>query len=107
MSLEFQEAYYKQFVYESSYEEFMFSLSEANKHCQSMRNIPLAVLVTGKKSLLFARSTNEVVTIARRIITLIKQSYICNCRTKWSLYSKDEPHYIIDAVKWIIEVEER
>lgn len=37
MSPEFQEAYYKQFVYESSYEEFMFSLSEANKHCQSIK----------------------------------------------------------------------
>ena len=30
MSPEFQEAYYKQFVHESSYEEFMFSLGEAD-----------------------------------------------------------------------------
>ncbi len=29
MSPEFLEAYYKQFVHESSYEEFMFSLGEA------------------------------------------------------------------------------
>ena len=71
MSLEFQEAYYKQFVYESSYEEFMFSLGEVDKHCQSMRNIPLAVLA-GKK-LLLARCTNEMIAIARRIITFIKQ----------------------------------
>ncbi len=50
MSPEFQEAYYKQFVYESSYEEFIFSLGEADKHCQSLRNIPLAVLAAGKKA---------------------------------------------------------
>ncbi|PGM90041.1 alpha/beta hydrolase [Bacillus cereus] len=43
MSPEFQKAYYKQFVYESSYEEFMFSLGEADKHCKSMRDIPLVV----------------------------------------------------------------
>ncbi len=52
MSPRFQEAYYKQFVYESSFEEFMFSLGEANKHCQSMRNIPLVVLAAGKKSII-------------------------------------------------------
>ncbi len=28
----------------------MFSLGEADKHCQSMRNIPLIVLVAGKKA---------------------------------------------------------
>ena len=72
MSPEFQEAYYKQFVHESSYEEFMFSLGEADKYCQLTRDIPLVVLVAGKK-LLFARCTNKMVTIARRIITIIKQ----------------------------------
>ena len=52
MSPEFQEAYYKQFVHESSYKEFMFSLGEADKHCQSMRNIPLVVLAAGKKPII-------------------------------------------------------
>ena len=56
MSTEFQEAYYKQFVYESSYEEFTFSLSEVDRYCKSMNDIPLVVLAAGKK-LLFARCT--------------------------------------------------
>lgn len=72
MSNEFQEAYYKQFVYESSYEEFTFSLSEVDRCCKSMNDIPLVVLAAGKK-LLFASCTTEVVTVARRIITIIKQ----------------------------------
>ena len=33
----------KQFVHESSYEEFMFSLGEADKYCQLTRDIPLVV----------------------------------------------------------------
>ena len=71
MSTEFQEAYYKQFVYESSYEEFTFSLSEVDRYCKSMNDIPLVVLAAGKK-LLFARCTNEMVAIARRIVAIIK-----------------------------------
>ena len=71
MSTEFQEAYYKQFVYESSYEEFTFSLSEVDRYCKSMNDIPLVVLAAGK-SFLFARCTNEMVAIARRIVAIIK-----------------------------------
>lgn len=57
MSTEFQEAYYKQFVYESSYEEFTFSLSEVDRYCKSMNDIPLVVLAAGKK--LFIRQMHK------------------------------------------------
>ena len=106
MSPEFQEAYYKQFVHESSYEEFMFSLGEADKYCQSTRDIPLVVLAAGKK-LLFARCTNKMVTIARRIIKIIKQNKLIIAEQSGHYIQKDEPHYITDAVRWIIEVRER
>ena len=73
MSPEFQEAYYKQFVHESSYEEFMFSLGEADKYCQLTRDIPLVVLALLVKSFYSQDAQIKWFTIARRIITIIKQ----------------------------------
>lgn len=107
MSLEFQETYYKQFVYESSYEEFMFSLSEANKHCQSMRNIPLAVLVAGKKAYYSQEAQMKWLQLQEELLRLSNNHTFVIAEQSGHYIQKDEPHYIIDAVKWIIEVEER
>ena len=82
----------------------MFS-GEADKHCQSMRNIPLVVLAAGKKPIIRARSTNEVVTIAREELLRLSNNHKFIIAEQSGHYiQKDEPHYIIDAVKWIIEV---
>ena len=104
---EFQEAYYKQFVHESSYEEFMFSLGEADKYCQLTRDIPLVVLAAGKK-LLFARCTNKMVTIAKKnYYDYQNKNKLIIAEQSGHYIQKDEPHYITDAVRWIIEVRER
>ncbi|PFX55653.1 alpha/beta hydrolase [Bacillus wiedmannii] len=107
MSPEFQEAYYKQFVHESSYKEFMFSLGEANKHCQSMRNIPLAVLAAGKKAHYSQEAQIKWVQLQKELLRLSSNNKFVIAEQSGHYIQKDEPHYITDAVKWIIEVGER
>ncbi|HDR7800214.1 TPA: alpha/beta fold hydrolase [Bacillus tropicus] len=107
MSPEFQEAYYKQFVHESSYEEFMFSLGEADKHCQSMRNIPLIVLAAGKKAFYLQEAQMKWLQLQEELLRLSSNNKFVIAEQSGHYIQKDEPHYIIDAVKWIIEVGER
>lgn len=107
MSPEFQEAYYKQFVYESSYEEFIFSLGEADKHCQSMRNIPLAVLAAGKKAFYLQEAQMKWLQLQEELLRLSSNHKFVIAEQSGHYIQKDEPHYIIDAIKWIIEVGER
>ncbi|MFJ8238699.1 alpha/beta fold hydrolase [Bacillus tropicus] len=107
MSPEFQEAYYKQFVHESSYEEFMFSLGEADKHCQSMRNIPLIVLAAGKKAFYLQEAQMKWLQLQEELLRLSSNHKFVIAERSGHYIQKDEPHYIIDAIKWIIEVGER
>lgn len=107
MSPEFQEAYYKQFVHESSYEEFMFSLGEADKHCQSMRNIPLIVLAAGKKAFYLQEAQMKWLQLQEELLRLSSNNKFVIAEQSGHYIQKDEPHYMIDAVKWIIEVGER
>ncbi|ALQ68141.1 alpha/beta hydrolase [Bacillus sp. SH7-1] len=107
MSPEFQEAYYKQFVHESSYEEFMFSLGEADKHCQSMRNIPLVVLAAGKKAYYSQEAQMKWLQLQDELLRLSSNHTFVIAEQSGHYIQKDEPQYIIDAVKWIIEVGER
>ncbi|MDA1582951.1 alpha/beta fold hydrolase [Bacillus cereus group sp. TH230-1LC] len=107
MSPEFQEAYYKQFVYESSYEEFIFSLGEADKHCQSLRNIPLAVLAAGKKAFYLQEAQMKWLQLQEELLRLSSNHKFVIAERSGHYIQKDEPQYIIDAVKWIIEVGER
>ncbi len=107
MSPEFQEAYYKQFVHESSYEEFMFSLGEADKHCQSMRNIPLVVLAAGKKAYYSQEAQMKWLQLQEELLRLSSNHTFVIAERSGHYIQKDEPQYIIDAVKWIIEVGER
>ncbi|HFK1788815.1 TPA: alpha/beta fold hydrolase [Bacillus pacificus] len=106
MSPEFQEAYYKQFVHESSYKEFMFSLGEANKHCQSMRNIPLVVLAAGKKAYYSQEAQMKWLQLQEELLRLSNNHKFIITEQSGHYIQKDEPHYIIDAIKWIIEVGE-
>lgn len=107
MSPEFQEAYYKQFAHESSYEEFMFSLGEADKHCQSMRNIPLIVLAAGKKAFYLQEAQMKWLQLQEELLRLSSNNKFVIAEQSGHYIQKDEPHYIIDAIKWIIEVGER
>ncbi|MGG1850626.1 alpha/beta fold hydrolase [Bacillus wiedmannii] len=102
MSPEFQEAYYKQFVHESSYEEFMFSLGEADKHCQSMRNIPLVVLAAGKKAFYSSDAQMKWLQLQEELLRLSSNNKFVIAKQSGHYIQKDEPYYVIDAVKWII-----
>ncbi|HDR4724828.1 alpha/beta fold hydrolase [Bacillus cereus group sp. Sample62] len=107
MSPEFQEAYYKQFVYESSYEEFMFSLGEAGKHCQSTRNIPLVVLAASKKAFYSQAAQLKWLQLQEELLRLSSNNKFVIAEQSGHYIQKDEPHYVIEAVRWIIGVGER
>ncbi|MFE6138553.1 MULTISPECIES: alpha/beta fold hydrolase [Bacillus] len=107
MSSEFQEAYYKQFVYEGSYEEFMFSLGEADRHCKSMRDIPLVVLAAGKKAFYSADAQLKWLQLQEELLQLSTNNKFIIAENSGHYIQKDEPHYVIDAVKWILGVGER
>ncbi len=107
MSPEFQEAYYKQFVHESSYEEFMFSLGEADKYCQSTRDIPLVVLAAGKKAFYSQDAQIKWLQLQEELLRLSNKNKLIIAEQSGHYIQKDEPHYITDAVRWIIEVRER
>lgn len=102
MSSEFQEVYYKQFVHESSYEEFMFSLGEADKYCQLMRNIPLVVLAAGKKAFYSQDAQMKWLQLQEELLRLSSTNKFINAKHSGHYIQKDEPHYVIDAIKWII-----
>ncbi|MBJ8052252.1 alpha/beta fold hydrolase [Bacillus cereus] len=104
MSPEFQKAYYKQFVYESSYEEFMFSLGEADKHCKSMSDIPLVVLAAGKKAFYSQAAQMKWLQLQEGLIRLSINNKFIIAENSGHYIQKDEPHYVIDAVKWIIDM---
>ncbi|MCU5707236.1 alpha/beta hydrolase [Bacillus wiedmannii] len=107
MSPEFQEAYYKQFVYESSYEEFTFSLSEVDRHCKSMNDIPLVVLAAGKKAFYSPDAQMKWLQLQEELLRLSYNHKFVIAEKSGHYIQKDEPHYVIDAVKWIVEVGER
>ena len=107
MSTEFQEAYYKQFVYESSYEEFTFSLSEVDRHCKSMNDIPLFVLAAGKKAFYSPDAQMKWLQLQEELLRLSSNNKFVIAKQSGHYIQKDEPQYITDAVKWIIEVGER
>ncbi|MGG0076708.1 alpha/beta fold hydrolase [Bacillus wiedmannii] len=107
MSNEFQEAYYKQFVYESSYEEFTFSLSEVNRCCKSMNDIPLVVLAAGKKAFYSQAAQLKWLQLQEELLRLSSNNKFVIAEQSGHYIQKDEPYYVIDAVKWIVEVGER
>ncbi|MED2709821.1 alpha/beta fold hydrolase [Bacillus toyonensis] len=107
MSPEFQEAYYKQFAYESSYEEFMFSLGEADRHCKSMSDIPLVVLAAGKKAFYSQAAQLKWLQLQRELLQLSSKNKFIIAEHSGHYIQKDEPHYIIGAVRWILGVGER
>lgn len=107
MSTEFQEAYYTQFIYESSYEEFIFSLSEVDRYCKSMNDIPLVVLAGGKKAFYSPDAQMKWLQLQEELLRLSYNHKFVIAEQSGHYIQKDEPYYVIDAVKWIVEVGER
>ncbi|HFK1765436.1 hydrolase [Bacillus wiedmannii] len=102
MSTEFQEAYYKQFIYESSYEEFTFSLSEVDRYCKSMNDIPLVVLAAGKKAFYSPDAQMKWLQLQKDLLRLSSNNKFVIAEQSGHYIQKDEPYYVIDAIKWII-----
>ncbi|KFN01416.1 alpha/beta hydrolase fold family protein [Bacillus clarus] len=102
MSLEFQEAYYKQFIYESTYEEFTHSLGEATEYCKSMGDILLVVLAAGKKAFYSREAQKKWLQLQEELLRLSTQHKFMIAENSGHYIQKDEPQRVIEAVKWIV-----
>ncbi|WP_438825166.1 alpha/beta fold hydrolase [Bacillus sp. JJ1127] len=103
MPFEFQKAYYKQFIYESTYEEFMYSLGEAKRCCKSMGNIPLVVVAAGKKAFYSKEAQVKWLQLQKDILKLSTCHKFMIAPNSGHYIQRDEPKYVIDAVKWVID----
>ncbi len=102
MPPEFQEAYYKQFIYESTYEEFMSSLAEAGLHCKSIRKIPLVIVAAGKKAFYSPEAQVKWLQMQKELLQLSNNNELILAPNSGHYIQKDEPEYVIEAVKWIL-----
>ncbi|PGA96351.1 alpha/beta hydrolase [Bacillus toyonensis] len=82
-------------VYESPYEEFMFSLGEADRHCKSMSDIPLVVLAAGKKAFYSQAAQLKWLQLKRELLQLSSKNKFIIAEHSGHYIQKDEPHYII------------
>ena len=83
----------------------MYSLGEAGKHCKSMRDIPLVVLAAGKKAFYSQDAQMKWLQLQEELLQLSTNNKFIIAENSGHHIQKDEPHYVIDAVKWIIDME--
>ncbi|PEY40358.1 alpha/beta hydrolase [Bacillus cereus] len=102
MSREFQEAYYKQFIYEGTYEEFMSSLYEAGLHCKSTGNIPLVIVAAGKKALYSPEAQVKCLQMQKELLQLSNNNKLIIALNSGHYIQRDEPEYVIEGVKWVL-----
>ncbi|TMU88362.1 alpha/beta hydrolase [Bacillus sp. BHET2] len=101
MSLEFQAAYRKQFVYEGNYYEFMESLKQVKKNSKKL-NVPLIVISAGKKAHYSAQSQKLWNEMQKELLNIsINSKFILDNKSTHYI-QKDEPSIVIDAVKQLV-----
>ncbi|QFF99353.1 alpha/beta hydrolase [Psychrobacillus glaciei] len=102
MSKEFQEAYNKQFVYESNYDEFIESLKQI-KESRRKLNIPLIVLSAGKKAHYSKESQELWHEMQKGILEISTNSEFIIAENSAHYIQNDEPKIVIEAIKRMIE----
>ncbi|MEN1936182.1 alpha/beta hydrolase [Paenibacillus sp. 102] len=102
MSPEFQEAYYKQFIYEGTYEEFMSSLYEAGLHCKSIGNIPLVIVAAGKKAFYSSEAQVKWLQMQKELLQLSNNHRLIIAPNSGHYIQRDEPEYVIEAARWVL-----
>ncbi|PFZ06756.1 alpha/beta hydrolase [Bacillus pseudomycoides] len=102
MSSEFQEAYYKQFTYEGTYEEFMRSLGEIDRHPQTLGNMPLVIVAAGKKDFYSDEAQAQWIKMQKELLQLSNNHRMIIALNSGHYIQRDEPEYVIEAVKWIV-----
>jgi pimeloyl-ACP methyl ester carboxylesterase len=103
MPKEFQEAYNKQFIHESTYDEFMESLNQL-KQTKCQFNIPLIVLSAGQKAH-YSKETQELWNeMQQELLDLSTQSSLVIAENSAHYIQNDEPVVVINAIKKLISM---
>lgn len=102
MSKEFQKAYYKQFVYESNYDEFLESFKQI-KESRRQLNVPLIVLSAGKKDHYSRKSQELWNEMQKEIFEISSHSELIIAENSAHYVQNDEPDLVIDAIERMIE----
>ncbi|WP_391115948.1 alpha/beta fold hydrolase [Psychrobacillus sp. L3] len=102
MSIEFQEAYNKQFVYESNYDEFIESLKQV-KESRRKLNVPLIVLSAGKKAHYPKESQELWNEMQKEFLRISSNSEFKVAENSAHYIQNDEPEVVIEVIKSLIE----
>lgn len=102
MSIEFQEAYNKQFVYEGNYDEFMASLKQV-KETRRKLNVPLIVLSAGKKAHYSEESQELWNEMQKEILEISSNAEFIIAKNSAHYIQNDEPNVVIQAIERLIE----
>lgn len=101
MSLDFQNAYKKQFVYESNYDEFMESLKQVKKKSRKL-NVPLIIISAGKKAHYSAQSQELWNEMQKELLNISTNSKFILANNSAHYIQDDEPSIVIDAVRQLL-----
>lgn len=103
MSVEFQQAYNKQFVHEGNYDEFMESLKQL-KESRSKLNVPLIVLSAGKKAHYSKKSQELWNEMQREILEISSDGELVIAENSAHYIQNDEPEVVVGAIKKVIDI---
>ncbi|WEG14486.1 alpha/beta hydrolase [Pullulanibacillus sp. KACC 23026] len=101
MSVEFQDAYKKQFIYEGNYDEFMFSL-ELVKEKRSKLDVPLVVISAGKKAHYSTHSQELWNEMQQELLSISSKGEFIIAKNSAHYIQNDEPMVVIDAIKRLL-----
>ncbi|WP_367018031.1 alpha/beta fold hydrolase [Priestia koreensis] len=101
MSLEFRDAYQKQFIHEGSYDEFMESLKQMKQKRRKL-TIPLVVLCAGNKAHYSADSQLLWNEMQRELLALSEDSTFTLATNSAHYIQHDEPEVVIHAIKKMV-----
>ncbi|WP_273128047.1 alpha/beta fold hydrolase [Metabacillus sp. HB246100] len=102
MNETFQQAYEKQFIYESNAEEFTESLNKVKKS-RKMLDIPLVVLSAGKKAHYSSQSQELWHEMQREMLTISTKPKMIIAKNSSHYIQDDEPGLIIKSVQYLLD----
>ncbi|TDL82722.1 alpha/beta fold hydrolase [Peribacillus frigoritolerans] len=101
MSKEFQEAYYNQFVYEGTYEEFKNSLYQLKETKRNL-DIPAIILSAGKKAHYSTHSQELWNEMQKEMLDIFMRSEMIIASNSAHYIQHDEPEVVINSIKRLI-----
>lgn len=102
MSIEFQKAYNNQFIYESTYDEFMESLNQL-KESKKITDIPMIVLCAGKKAHYSKESQELWNEMQNEILDISTKGELIIAENSAHYIQNDDPQLVIDTIKRMID----